>query len=108
MIIDNIIETYYKYREMVIGEYKNPKHLQVVIKITPRAFTEIRAHENIVIFKNNGIFYIELLGRKTPIIIKDNLPNNVEFIMQSQIEYEREEQQKLFYKFNEMFNNDLF
>ena len=101
-MLDEIIEVYRKYRANILEEFKNPKHMQVVIRIKPEAFLKLRTEE-VRFYNNDEFYYIELLGRKTPIIIENDLPNNVEFIMQSQREYEREEEHKLFAKFYRMF-----
>lgn len=105
MVIDDILETYYKYRQNVLEKYENPKHMQVVIKMKPKTFLEITNDKEVKIFNNGIFYYIELLGRKTPIIIKNDLPENIEFIMQSRREYEREEQQELFNKFYKIFGD---
>ena len=104
MLIDDILNTYYEYRNMIFEKYETPKHMQVVLRMTPKAFIEIRSNKELRIFNNYEFFYIELLGRKTPIIIENDLPENVEFIIQSQKDYERQEQQKLFNKFYRMFD----
>lgn len=102
MLSDEIVKAYYKYRENALEQLVNLEHLQVVIRIKPNAFLRLRA-EGVTFFNNNICHYIELLGRKTPIIIEDDLPKEVEFIMQSQKDYERQEQQKLLNKFYTMF-----
>ena len=102
MLRDKIIEAYYKYRENALERLVNPAHLQVVIRIKPGEFLKLRA-EGVTFFYNNICHYIELLGRKTPIIIEDDLPKEVEFIMESQKDYEMHEQQKLLNRFYTMF-----
>ena len=86
-----------------MDKYESPRHLQVVILISPKAFTELMNEENI--YNNNFIYYVFLGGRKTPIIIRNDLPENVEFILKSRKDYEREEEEELLNKFYKMFEN---
>ena len=45
------------------------------------------------------------MRRKTPIVIRTDLPENVEFVIQSQKDYERQEQERLLDKFFRMFGD---
>ena len=103
MIKENIVEAYLKYRQTVLDKYEHPKNLQVVIIIKPEIFIKLLDEENI--YYDNFIHYIVLGGRKTPIIIKNDLPENVDFILQSRKDYERQEQEELLHTFFKMFGD---
>ena len=45
----------------------------------------------------------KLVGRATPVIINDELPEEVEFQMMTQQEYERMEKEEMFRRFDKMF-----
>ena len=103
MIVNKIIEAYSKYRQTILDSYENPKYLSVVLLISPKAFNELISEETI--FRDKFLHYAFICGRRTPIIIKDDLPENVDFVLQSQADYERQEQQELFNRFYKMFGN---
>lgn len=106
-MIDKIIEAYgelrFKMKDVHLFEKFN-----VVIQITPKAYYELRAEGNEQIRYINsdfieGIDFINLCGEKTPVIINNTLPENVEFIIQTQKDYERLEKEKLYERLNKMF-----
>lgn len=104
MIRNKIIDTYYEYRQKIIEEYKNPKYLNVVIIISPKAMAELMHEEKFIETDMKAeCHYTSMFGRKTPIIIRHDLPENVEFIIQSQEDYERQEKERLLDKFYKMF-----
>lgn len=89
---------------------ENSENFNVIIRLLPEKFLELikEANENKVYFERNieaECFFIELLGRKTPVIIDNDLPENTEFIIQSQKDYEREEHEKQLKKFFKMFGD---
>lgn len=101
-IKNKIVESYYRYRENIIRNYENPKYLQVVIQMKPKTFFKL-VNETTV-FNTGEYYYVELCGRKTPIIINDKLEEQTEFIIQSRFDYERQEREKLMEKFYKMFD----
>ena len=109
-MIDKIVETYFKYRQNLLNEYVHPENFNVVIRLLPEKFWELikEVGENNDYYERDteaNCFFIELAGRKTPIIIDDDLPKNTEFIIQSQKDYEREEQEKQLKRFLKMFGD---
>ena len=85
MIKDKIVKTYFDYRRTLLDNYENPENFNVVIKIRPEKFFNLvgeLSKECIYIERDMEAkcHFIELAGRKTPVIIDDNLPNNTEFI----------------------------
>lgn len=108
MIRDKIVETYFEYRKALLDNYAHPENFNVVIRIHPEKFFDLikEIQENNTYFERDveaGCHFIALAGRKTPIIIDNDLPENTEFIIQSQKDYEREEQEKQLKKFFKMF-----
>lgn len=104
MIKNEIIEAYYKYRQNIIEKYENPKYLQVVIIITPKGMSQLLDEERYIERDIKAdCHYTSMFGKKTPIIIRNDLPENVEFIIQAQKDYERQEQERLLDKFFRMF-----
>lgn len=104
MIKNEIIEAYYKYRQNIIEKYENPKYLQVVIIITPKGMSQLLDEERYIERDIKAeCHYTSMFGIKTPIIIRNDLPENVEFIIQAQKDYERQEQKRLLDKFFRMF-----
>ena len=105
---NEILDTYFKYRQKLLDNYDQPINFNVVIRITSEKFWElVKEMQECNTYIERDIeancFFIELLGRKTPIIIDTDLSENVEFIIQSQKDYEREEQEKQFKRFIKMF-----
>lgn len=110
MIKDKIVKVYFDYRRNLLDNYENPENFNVVIRISPEKFFNLVGE----LSKENTYFerdieaechFIELAGRKTPVIIDDTLPKNTEFIIQSQKDYEREEHEKQLKKFFKMFGD---
>ena len=109
-MIDKISDTYFKYRQKLLDNYEHPENFNVIIRLLPEKFFELikEVHENNVYYERNmeaECHFIELAGRKTPVIIDNNLPENTEFIIQSQKDYEREEQEKQLKRFLKMFGD---
>lgn len=102
-MLDKIYDTYTQYRFDIFDRFENPKHLQVVIRITPEAYNKLRLEDTI--YDDGYIHYIALAGKKTPLIISTDLPENVEFIIQSRADFERQEQEELLTRHFKMFGN---
>lgn len=106
MIRDKIIEAYYTYRQGIIERRENPKHLRVVVILTPKAMSELLNEEKYIECDRRAeCHYTSMFGRRTPLIIRNDLPENVEFIIQSQEEYERQEKERMLDKFIRMFGD---
>ena len=104
---EKIIEAFLKYRQSLLDNYSRPENSNVVIRIRPEKFWDlVKEFQNSVERDIEAeCHFIGLAGRKTPVIIDDNLPKNVEFIIQSQKDYEREENEKQLKKFFKMFGD---
>lgn len=101
-IANLITESYREYRQMILDSFINAENLNVVIIMKPKTFIQLKREEEIYNYDN--MYFVYLCGRKTPIVIENNLPDETEFIIESQAEYERKEQNKLLEKMNKMFN----
>lgn len=105
-IKNKLIEAYIKYRQNVLDNYERVSHLNVVIIMHPKTMAKLSAEER-EIFRINipdeNINFIELCGRKTPVILDYTLPDDIEFTIKSQKDYEREEIEKMYKKFNKIF-----
>lgn len=105
-IKNKLIEAYIKYRQNVLDNYKSVSHLNVVIIMHPKTMAELSAEESELFrvnIPNEYVAFINLCGRKTPIILDNILPDDTDFIIKSQKDYEREEIEKIYSKFNKIF-----
>lgn len=102
-VVKNIIDAYIQLRDK--ADASRLERFNIVILMQPKTFVELRAELNgdIRRDKDLGVNFIYIFGRATPIIINDELPEEVEFQMMTQQEYERVEKEKMFERFNKMF-----
>ena len=102
-VMNNIINAYFELRTKL--EDSMFVELNVVIKMHPKIFAELLSELNGDIRRSidNDCYFITLCGRKTPILIFRELPEQVEFQIMTQKDYEREEREKLMIRFNQMF-----
>ena len=104
MIKNDIINAYYEYRDNIIRRFQDPIHLQVVIIISPKGMSQLMDEEKYIKIDGKAdCYYTSMFARRTPIVVRNDLPENVEFVIQSQSEYERQEKEKLLDKFMRMF-----
>lgn len=85
----------------------------VVIIISRKSFSILQAdiaRDNHVHFiygvPNFKYYFIHLLGKRIPIVIDYSLPQNIEFQVMRQSDYERMEEDRLTEKFAQMFGCD--
>ena len=108
-MINEIYESYMKYRAEVLSNYYPMDYMKVVIIMPPQKWMELEIElvkeqkEYITWGRGENCRYIDLAGDKTPVIIDDKLPQGTEFQIISQRDYERLEQEKLIKKMREMF-----
>ena len=93
------------YKIYIKNCHNNLKDLEVVIQISPKGFLELEQEimTNVEYLINQSVGFIPLHGRKTPVLLEDKLPSDVEFSIQSRKDYERAEIEKLHNKFNKIF-----
>jgi len=105
-MINEIYESYMKYRAEVLSNYYPMDYMKVVIIMPPQKWMELEVElckDHIMWGRGKNCRYISLAGDKTPVIIDDKLPQGTEFQIISQRDYERLEQEKLIKKMREMF-----
>lgn len=108
-IKNKLTEAYIKYRQNVLDNYDNVSHLNIVIIMHPKTMAELLVEERDLFRVNildEYVTFIYLCGTKTPIILDNTLSNETEFIIKSQKDYEREEIEKIYSKFNKIFEQN--
>ena len=102
-ITEHLIDAYIELRDK--SNIDIFKRFNVVITMHPQTFIKFREEQPYGIRRDSDdeIYYTVLCNNKTPIIISDELPKDVEFIIQTQKDYERLEKEKMFERFNKMF-----
>lgn len=104
-ITQNIINGYIKLRtEVDITTYSR---FNIIIIMHPKAFLELRNELPYGMRVDNDIecYFIDLFGRETPVLINRDMPEHIEFQIMTQQEYERQEKEILYKKFDKMFFN---
>ena len=98
---NKIVECYMR-QQLLENDYKN---LKVVIIMTPKAFCELRSEEPFIECNRDiECYFIQLCGGRTPIKINNELPENVEFQIMQQKDYERLEQERILTELSKMFD----
>ena len=102
-ITKNIIDAYIKLRDKV--DISTFKRFNVIILMHPKTFLEFRNELPYGCRVDNSIdcYFVDLFGRETPILIEKELPDEIEFQIMTQQDYERLEKEKMFERFNKMF-----
>lgn len=102
-IMRNIIDTYIQLRDKF--DISIFKRFNVIIIMNPKTFLEFtkELRYGCRVDKDIECYFISIFDRKTPILIDRELPEEIEFKMMTQQDYERIEKEKMFEKFNKMF-----
>ena len=104
-LIDNIWEMIKTWNKINYGMRKP----RIVLISSPKYYCEVLRgtyNEEIRYIKsdyNYRIEYFEIIGLKVPVIISDELPENVEYSLMLSKDYERLEKEKLYNKLYAMF-----
>ena len=109
MIKNEIVKAYDEYKEN-IKRFQDPIQEQdpaVVILITPNALAKLMCERkyDIRIDVKANCYFTSMFGKRTPIVIRWDLPGNVKFVIQGQAEYQRQEKEMLLDKFKRMFED---
>ena len=98
-----IINAYLKLRNKC--EVYTYERFNVVIFMKSDTFRELIGQDSSLIryVKDIDCMFVNLFGGNTPIILTEDLPENVMFQIMTQKDYERIEKEKLIEKFNKMF-----
>lgn len=105
-VIYNLVDAYVKLRSKI--EIHALRRFNVVVIMKPEIFNELRYETpEITTYRDKEFecYFIYLCGIKTPLLINYELPEEVEFQVMTQHDYERLEQEKLYERFNNMFFN---
>lgn len=107
-MIENLIEAVYKmYTQYDDISYCKRKP-EIVMICTPKAYCEIRGKISDKIryerdIPNYHIPILEIIGIRIPVIIRNDMPENVEFQLMYRKEYERLEQEEMYKRIIAMF-----
>ena len=104
-VIKKIIDAYIKLRDTVdISEYKK---FNVIILMHPKVFLELRDESLFGIRRDKDIecYFVSIFGSEVPILIRRDLPEEVEFQMMTQQDYERLRKEELYKELSTMFFN---
>ena len=105
-LIDKILDTvhtmYFKHKQDFLGE------VSMVMIVTPKTYYELRAeaNENITYLNTDiihNIHFLNVAGLKLPVVIQDDLPDNVLFQIMYEEDFTRLEKEKLYERLNKMF-----
>jgi len=103
-ITKNIIDCYIKLRDKVdISTYER---FNIIIIMSPKTFYEFRNELSYCccrVDNSIGCYFVDLFGGETPVLIDKELPEEIEFNIMTQQDYERIEKEKMFERFNKMF-----
>ena len=103
-IMSKLIHAYIKLREQ--HDVSALRNFNVIVIIHPKTYCELRKELPPFSINENGKLeccFMELCGRKTPLLIDYELPDTVEFQIMTQDDYERLEKEKLFKRLDDMF-----
>lgn len=109
-MIENLCEAVYKMYSDYSRDRYTAKEPQIVLLCSPKTYCEIRGtyYEKIRYEKNSRKYDIPILyiiGIKVPVIIRRDMPENVEFQIMYREDYERLKQEELFKEFMEMWSD---
>lgn len=100
-IKNDIVNAYMKLRSncqlSLFGDFN------VIVIMQPKLFFKLREEDPDGIIKTEYCHFIQLCGKKTPLLISDEMPSETEFVLMTQENYERLEKEKLYKRLNEMF-----
>lgn len=94
-ITQNIIDGYIQLRDK--ADISIFKRFNVVIIMNPKTFLEFRNElpYGCRVDKDINCYYIDIFGRETPVLIDRELPEEIEFKIMTQQDYERIEKEKI-------------
>lgn len=107
-MIENLCETVYK----MYSDYSRDRYTaivpQLVMLCSPECYCRIRGElsDKIRYERNSKNYNIPILyinGIRVPVVIRGDMPKNVEFTIMYRENYERQEQEELFKKFMDMW-----
>lgn len=107
-MIENLCETVYKMYSDYSRDRYTAKEPQLVMLCSPECYCRIRGELSDKIryerdLKNYNIPILYIIGIKVPVVIRRDMPKNVEFTIMYRENYERQEQEEMFKRFMDMW-----
>ena len=107
-MIENLCETVYKMYSDYSKDRYTAKEPQLVLLCSPECYCRIRGELSDKIryerdLKNYNIPILDIIGIKVPVVIRRDMPKNVEFTIMYRENYERQEQEEMFKRFMNMW-----
>lgn len=108
-MIDKLCETVYKMYVDYSRDKYTTKKPQLVMLCSPKCYCEIRGEmSNKIRYERNlkeyDIAILSIIGIQVPVVLRRDMPENVEFQIMYREDYERLEQEEMFKKFIEMWS----
>ena len=102
-VSDNLMHAYIELRNKC--DISTFKRFNVIVIMQPKIVCELMNELPYGMQRDKDIdcYFIELCGHKTPLLISNELPKEIEFQIMTQEDYERMEKEKMYIKFNKMF-----
>lgn len=107
-MIENLCETVYKMYCDYSRDRYTAKKPQLVMLCSPEYYCRIRGELSDKIryegnLKNYNILILYIMGIRVPVVIRSDMPKNVEFTIMYRENYERQEQEEMFKRFMDMW-----
>lgn len=107
-MIENLCETVYKMYSDYSRDRYTAKEPQLVMLCSPECYCRIREELLDKIryernSKNYNIPILYIIGIKVPVVIRSDMPKNVEFKIMYRENYERQEQEEMLKRFMDMW-----
>ena len=107
-MIENLCEAVYKMYSDYSRDRYTAKEPQLVMLCSPKCYHEIRGELSDKIqyernLKGYDIPILYIIGIKVPVIIRRDMPEEVEFQIMYRENYERQEQEEMFKRFMDMW-----
>lgn len=99
-LLQKITEAYFYLQKQTSKSFL--KRIQIVVILNKKSLEKLQQETHI--YKLEDVYYIDAPYR-TPIIISESLPENIEIEVFTREDFERLEREKLENKISKMFNN---
>ena len=108
-MIDSLCDAVYQMTKIHNESFAGLKRCELVMVCSHKAYAEIRGTASDKIFyirdvPNYQIPILRIIGIDIPVILKMDMPNNVDFQLMFRKDYERLEQEEMYKKLVAMFN----
>jgi len=99
----NLMNAYIELRDKC--DISTFKRFNVIVIMQPKVLRELIEEFPYGIQRDIDVdcYFIDLCGHKTPLLISNELQEQIEFQIMTQEDYERMEKEKMFKKFDKMF-----